>query len=480
MTQHLHNHPTLLFQNLVDAIRSHNTNLVSSFINQGAPLKHDHESALLIAAESGTPLTIQLLLNCNANIEDTDSNDFNALMVAAYHGKLQNVEIILENLVSTSNIHIDFGNLHDQDAFGRNAFWIAASRGHPYIMLSIMNTLINIEGGKPSPETLLERVFWTNAEWFLNNNHMNAYMIYIDVLLFNTRKFDVNNVPNHMARFIHDKNLNFARLAYSFFEKNDSFEENDFEDQNAFSFGVNTVDHKVDAIYSILSNHNMFFQNSQPHQNFVMPFHRIIYECMSENHKSILFQRILIKMEVDTMDDFIIRFAHSLIFYTDLEPNKYLAVIMDQELLPESDLIRSIFFKRFITLLMWTFNNGQFLINRYSEAYIPLTEAMKVRVKEIVWVLMNRLASNNDLTAFFDIIQAVNNLEIQNWDHETPLFIAIRNGSSQIVAALLDRGANKYAQNIEQDTAIDIANECGTDAIRSLLSPEMHTFGSIN
>ena len=73
MTQHLHNHPTLLFQNLVDAIRSHNTNLVSSFINQGAPLKHDHESALLIAAESGTPLTIQLLLNCNANIEDTDT-----------------------------------------------------------------------------------------------------------------------------------------------------------------------------------------------------------------------------------------------------------------------------------------------------------------------------------------------------------------------------------------------------------------------
>ena len=125
---------------------------------------------------------------------------------------------------------------------------------------------------------------------------------------------------------------------------------------------------------------------------------------------------------------------------------------------------------------MWTFNNDQFLINRYSETYIPLTEAMKVRVKEIVWILMNRLASDNDINAFFDIINAVNNLEIQNWEHETPLFIAIRNGSSQIVEALLDSGANKYAQNIEQDTAIDIANECGTDTIRFLLNSETRAF----
>ena len=391
-------------------------------------------------------------------------------MVAAYHGKLQNVEIILENLVSTSNIHIDFGILHDRNDFGRNAFWIAASRGHPEIMLSIMNTLINIKDGNPSPETLLERVFWTNAEWFLKNNHMNAYMMYVDVLLFNTRKFDINNVPNHMARFIRDKQLNFARLAYSFFAQNDPSEE------NAMPFGVTTVDDKVNAIYTILSSHNMFYTNSQAHQNFVMPLHRIIYECMSDNHKSILFQRILREMEVDTMDDFIIRFTHSLIFYTDLEPNEYLSIILDQQLLPESDLIRSIFFKRFITLLMWTFNNDQFLINRYSETYIPLTEAMKVRVKEIVWILMNRLASDNDLNAFFDIINAVNNLEIQNWEHETPLFIAIRNGSSQIVEALLDSGANKYAQNIEQDTAIDIANECGTDTIRFLLNSETRAF----
>ena len=125
---------------------------------------------------------------------------------------------------------------------------------------------------------------------------------------------------------------------------------------------------------------------------------------------------------------------------------------------------------------MWTFNNDQFLINRYSETYIPLTEAMKVRVKEIVWILMNRLASDNDINAFFNIINAVNNLEIQNWEHETPLFIAIRNGSSQIVEALLDSGANKYAQNIEQDTAIDIANECGTDTIRFLLNSETRAF----
>ena len=93
---------------------------------------------------------------------------------------------------------------------------------------------------------------------------------------------------------------------------------------------------------------------------------------------------------------------------------------------------------------------------------------------------MNRLASNNDLNAFLDVINETNNLEIQNWDQETPLFVAIRNGSAQIVEALLARGANPHAQNIDQDSAKDIADECGIDEIRLLLNSETYTFGNIN
>jgi ankyrin repeat protein len=119
-----------------------NVTAVNWIINQGADINlrdSNGYTALNLAAWTGQPKIVKILLDHGANIEATDAKGRSPLLDAAYMGRLDLLKVLLENKA----------NINSQDSDGNSAVIVAATpetledAGDEAAHVRVINFLVN-------------------------------------------------------------------------------------------------------------------------------------------------------------------------------------------------------------------------------------------------------------------------------------------------------------------------------------------------
>lgn len=106
--------------------------------------KEEEETSILMAARQSDATIIQKLL---ANVNDKDSIGQTPLIIAAQHGHLNVVKMLL------STVNVDIGHRNE---FGENAAIMAAQEGHFEVLKMLVEAGINVTEPNANGETALQ------------------------------------------------------------------------------------------------------------------------------------------------------------------------------------------------------------------------------------------------------------------------------------------------------------------------------------
>lgn len=116
-----------------------NIDIIRKLLQKGANVNHkisNGKTALMFAAERGSPDIFRLLIEYNANYNDVDNVNYNALGYACVFGKTEIVKILLG-----LNINLEAGGGNK-----KTPLMIAAERGHFDIVKELVNARTTIVG----------------------------------------------------------------------------------------------------------------------------------------------------------------------------------------------------------------------------------------------------------------------------------------------------------------------------------------------